>query len=750
MNNIERTNQVYYELYSKRLGTLIIQEPEGWENDTRSFDRDKDSKGITTKTDVSLKFYGNGADFIKTIYTSFGVRENTILTKYQKSVDTISEEWEFKYAQQLDLTTYNEDSRTGRVEINAAEGGLYDEIKARESDDYNILDNQSADGKFIGELADVTKPFQPLVKGIFAESYLKDNNRLGYTVITKTYSESDSYVVRTIPLKVIYNSDEKDVTEPDLGGESYDDIPNHSPTSENEGDDEVTGNHFFEQAEQDKTIRVRLKLVFKIEDFYQRNTYANEFKVALRTSKSVNNVSLLKTHENLPMVSKNGSYYSIDPKTDRNEYTVEFDRIIEVYKGESLSLVFASAYFTALGNGSNTAKTETTLNIAKSWVKIEDQTGYDISTSRCLKPIDLFNRLVAKITSQTNIVRSSIFEEGGEYEKFVVDNGFWARQFPDKIEKEEGEFEEIQFNTSFKDAFKSFCYLEPLCWFVDIVNNQQVIRIEKATYTMQNFIGVKLESVDEIKHKSSKKDWFGNIKLGHNKSLDYEELNGLDEPNGLSLFTTPLKEKQTYEVISKYRFDSIGYELIRRKPFTQYPKEDTTRDNDIWIHDAKIMGSIYTHNRYTDIDYELPKGIFEPETAWNLRLSPMNRLVYGHGYAVKRCLYHFPTEFIRFASSNSNQNLITEKDGFELKEDGKVMIANLGTPKVEATMSTLSFRMTQELEDKFLGFTKIGNNQIPNYFGLIEYKDKGIKRYGRLVKLESSDKSKLTMINARV
>ena len=40
MDNIERNNQVRYELYTRKIGGIIIQEPKGWENDTRSYERD--------------------------------------------------------------------------------------------------------------------------------------------------------------------------------------------------------------------------------------------------------------------------------------------------------------------------------------------------------------------------------------------------------------------------------------------------------------------------------------------------------------------------------------------------------------------------------------------------------------------------------------------------------------------------------------------------------------------------------------
>lgn len=384
---------------------------------------------------------------------------------------------------------------------------------------------------------------------------------------------------------------------------------------------------------------------------------------------------------------------------------------------------------------------------------IEDRTSYEdvVTVSRCIKPIDFFNRIVSKITNETNLVKSSIFEEGGEYEYMVVDNGLFARGFPNEYENSEGTIEKIQFSTSMKEAFDSFNYIEPLCWFTEFVGNKEYLRIEKATYTQQNFIAIDLGNVDGIKNEASKPDFFSEIELGHDKSLDYQEINGLDESNGKSYFSTFVRKNVAkYSVISKYRTDAIPYELTRRKPFDNFPKLDTSRDEHIWIHDAKLVGSTITHNKWQDIFDSQPIGIYDPDTSWNLRLSPMNRLYYGHGYSVKRGLYHYPNKKITFSSSNANQNLITTINGIELAESGFLFIKDVEKPRVEANKTNFTFKMTQEIETILTGSTKINGIYIPNYFGLIKYYEKNEEKYGRLVKLDSSEEAKMTLINARL
>ena len=105
---------------------------------------------------------------------------------------------------------------------------------------------------------------------------------------------------------------------------------------------------------------------------------------------------------------------------------------------------------------------------------------------------------------------------------------------------------------------------------------------------------------------------------------------------------------------------------------------------------------------------------------------------------------------VRFRSSNSNQNLKTVINGFELHEGGNISIGDLEKPRIEAETSSMSFRMTQEIETQLLGFTDIGDDRVPNYFGLIEYLEKGELRYGRLNKLDANKESNLKIQNSRL
>lgn len=751
MKNVERNNQSKHVLFTNLLGQSTIQEPKGWSNDVPSFERNKDSRAILSKTEINLEFYGDGAEWLEMAYKAFGVSEKVFLLKYEKDFLSINEKWKLRYNQQIDMGTYEKDEETGAVKVKATEGGLTEEIMNRKNDKYDLINTLSADGVDIGVLK--TYDFQPTPRDLFFNSLLKDS-QLDYRINSERYKNAYSNSVRTIPLKVVYNPNSA-VFAPANSSSSYNTLTHDQ--DENGVDHTITpyvatgsvesiGDQIVWRSDVAREVDISLSLEFKVSSVYYRHASDKRMWVELRKSSLSGGNDVLQSINELLFLD--------NPHTNLNVLqTVNYSTTVQLAVDESFSIVFHTYadLGTASGLDGATGAMDVYLNVIKSELIVEDSTPYAITKSRCIKPFDLFERLVAKITGENGLFKSSIFDTGGEYEHIVVDNGFWVRGFPDSVTEDDGEVREIQFTTSFDEAFKSFNYLEPLTWFEEIDGGKSVIRIEKATYTMKNFVGIYLESVDKVQEKAKKNEFFSKITIGTKKSLEYEELNGLDETNGKSEFGTHIKyASNDYDITIDYRFDPVGYELARRKPYSTNPKEDTKFDDHIFMHDAKFSVNTYYHKLWADRFDSAPTGIYSPETAWNLWLSPMNRLFYGHGYSINRGLYHYPTKYVRFNSSNANKNLVTVYNGKSLQEGGNFQVSELEKPRIEPLEYEITFNMTQAIEDNIRATTKINGEEVPNYFGLIEFSQRGVKRYARLVKLQAEDEGKLTAISAKL
>lgn len=744
MDNIERIRITKYTLYSDAFGLLLLdQEPKGSRNDKRSTTRDARSRGFNEKISISLEFYGEAADYLSTVYNQYGISERVLLTKYVKDDTSLSEDWKLWYVQEFDFRTFSENKEKGYVTVDAFYGGLQSDINDNRSKKLNIIEDEAINGAPLNTLK--TYPFTPQVRGIYTDSLLRNAPVSNFRINTTTMGGFARFS-RSIPNKVIYNTIPDDVKEAWMADITWNDKVHSDNSVFNVLD---TGNALFYRAEYQRDLDFIIKVRFKVVKLEQKNSSGESMKVRFQqaTYDSDTGQSFYTSQDLLTIADLEAAVGS--------EYTVDITVSRTVYIEQSVGVVFSVE--SALSDG----YLGVYLDVLESQVHIIDKTVYEVTNSRCIKPFDFFDRIIAKITGTEGLFRSDIFGPGGKYEHRVIDNGFFARNFPYEYEDSDGEVKKTQFTTSFQEAFNSLNYMEPLAWWVEVEGNKEVLRIEDAKYTQKNFVGVELTDVSDIVETAAPKDYFAEISIGHKKSVEYEAVNGLEEPNGKSEFVThATRGEGKYSIESSYRTDPIGYELTRRFQFKNFSQKDTKFDRDIWMHDAKFLNETdgYTHNLWDDLDEDgvqlfeyAPKGIYDPETAWNLRFSPMNALFYGHGYSVVRGLYHRPGESIRFVSSNANRSMITKRTGqIELAEDGAIQISDFEKPLIEATKIQMKFDMTQELEEKFFGNIDINTDLIPRIFGLIKFPSENEDVYGRLIRIDSDDEGKLTLQKARL
>lgn len=73
MVNLNYFDRVRYTLYNKVQGSLVIQEPIGWQSDEKELLRHEQYHGIISKFSNSSKFIGSVKDFIQLIYDIEGI-----------------------------------------------------------------------------------------------------------------------------------------------------------------------------------------------------------------------------------------------------------------------------------------------------------------------------------------------------------------------------------------------------------------------------------------------------------------------------------------------------------------------------------------------------------------------------------------------------------------------------------------------------------------------------------------------------
>jgi hypothetical protein len=156
--------------------------------------------------------------------------------------------------------------------------------------------------------------------------------------------------------------------------------------------------------------------------------------------------------------------------------------------------------------------------------------------------------------------------------------------------------------------------------------------------------------------------------------------------------------------------------------------------------------------KFQDDFEEAPTGIFSPETAFNLRLSPINNLL-RHGWYLANGFTKYPYELVRYGSSTANSNLRTKLIGRPAYKENEDVINNeLGKPRFKPEMIEFEHPVNFEILKMIEGFTIINGERVPNLYGLIEFinEENGNIERGYFMNLKPNNEGKWQLITANI
>ncbi len=765
-------NQSYFDrvrfiLQNDNIGSIIIDEPIGWNSDEKELTRHKDYHGIFPKFSNNLKFIGNGYDYLKTIRDVYGINAQVILVKDEKHPKT--DEWTRAYSGYLDMSTYSTEDNKISLKFNS--GGLEVELKSRESESVEITRTKTLDGLPLDPL----KIEQVELDGrrIFLKSVWEaDNaNNASLTVYSddgNTRSESTGF-----PLKLINKSHEEAQS-----------VINQSLGNENEGE---TGMMILANFDRDRTIRVIgndvsfLPIItksdwnwafFKISlvvyengidyDIKERRTI---FWADTNTNHTGVNVSLLDFQRRVGSLS--GSYYI----NTGNRFTINFDEIINVGQGESVALEILIK--SDLRNFvADRARYYVTVNDVKGNLFVEENSFFEKSISKCVLPHEVAERLI-EIYTNKKVLKSDVlgrtdigYPVDGKASLVGLSHGFWIRGFdslPLSTDENQNPFKPL--TTSLKEFMESYSAMHNLGMGIENDGFKEFVRIEELGYFYNRNTTIKLPNqVKKVKRTEAVDYYYSSLEIGYEKGGDYEEAFGLVEYNGKSKFSSIIKViNNTYIKISKYRSDSYGEEFARRKPKLTHGTEDTRYDTDIFANDLKrdSFSNIFKLRKWEDDFEQSPSGTFSPETAYNLRLSPFNCLL-RHGWVIASGLTKYLSDYIRYTSSTANSSLSTKlrtdssylldplhsiSNGNEYSENGDIINLELGRPRYVPEFIEFEHEVNFDINQQLNGFKTIFGKKIPNIYGAVEFiNEYGEREKGFLMNLKPNAKGQWKLL----
>lgn len=700
-------DRVRYTLYNKAQGSLIITEPIGWTTDEKESARHEQYLGMVSRFSNSSGYIGDGREYIQTVYDTEGIQANLFLKREERHPQT--DVWTLTYSGYLDLSTWSTEEKKLSVKFNS--GGMEQSLKSRESEQVEIDRTTSMNGIPIDPVNTVTVDLEG--RRIFLKSKweIKAPNDYG-----NVFVESEDGNVRHnsvgIPYQLVNQSHE-----------SAQSVIIQTNANENHGSN---GMMFFAVSDRRRILDISLNLTFRL-DVNQEDITTAFYNINLtRYGDGINYIPVQRI--NLFSLPNKAAIFAASGRSS----TITWQGQVIVEIGESLAV---EALEKVNLGGPGHAELRINLSNATGELKADEDSFFERSTTKAILPHEFFEKLVEITTNKKKAFYSEYFgrrdigyEKDGPGAYMAVAHGFWIRQF-DKLPiptegppKIDNLFKPL--TASFKDAFQSYDALTPLGVGIERNGNKERVRLEELKYFFNLNTTIRLPGqVNKVKRSVANQYYYSSLEFGSEKAGDYQEAFGLDEYNTKSTFTTVIdRTTETYSKISKFRYDSYGMEFARRKPRTLNDTEDTAYDTDVFIMDLKPGPfGIFQQRKWQDDFEREPTGVFSPETATNLRFSPVNCLL-RHAWWFSGGFKFYPSDYVRYASSGANSRLKTQLiGGLEYAEDGNIMNSELEKARIFPEWVEFEKECTFDINQMVEGSTLLFGKPLLNFYGLVEF-----------------------------
>lgn len=728
-------DRIEYTLKCSKLEPIIITEPVGWKDDQKEYERHTQYHGIIAKFSNSLKFIGTGADYIQFIYDIYGINEEIELIRKERH--PLTDVWTLTYSGYLDLSTWEREKN--RISIKFNSGGIEQLIKSRESESVEVDRLTTLDGKAIPELQTINVELDGRRIFLKTKYEVKENEN---TVLLGCNSDDGNIRNQScgIPLQLI--------------NKSHSESQNVIPQTTGDEIQGQTGMMFFAQSERVRVLKIKGKITFK--SILSVFGSIDNARVQLCLTRYVGSDYLTAVGLRTVLFNWDTNYPAII--LTGLPITINIDTTIVLQKGESLALEF---FQKVDFNDFDGSFWRTIFYDIKSELYVDENSFQEKSKTQAVLYHELGDRLATILTNKKDVFYSDFlgrkdlgYEVDGKASYNAVAHGFWVREFdklpiPSETPKVENLFKPL--TTSFKDYADSLSAVWNTGVGIEKFGFVEKIRIEELSYFYNFNIVTRLPNqVKNVKRSVASEKYYSALNFGYEKGGDYEEACGLDEPNAKSNFTTIINRvKNVYSKISKYRADSYGMEFARRKSKKLNDTEDSKYDDDIWFLDLKFLNGIFKQRKWQDDLEEIPTGIFSPETATNLRLSPLNCLL-RHSWWFGGCFKKYELDSVRYASSTANSQLTTKLIGKpKYAENGNILNSELQRARFIPEEIEFEHVCDFFIMQKINGKTNILGKEIPNFYGLFEFEnERNELERGFLINLKPNGKGKWKLIKA--
>lgn len=753
MSRIQPTysDRVRYILQHDETGFLKVQEPIGWRDDDNEFVRHKTYHGINVQLTNKLEFVDNGANYISEVFLTYGIKARIRLVKDERNPRT--DVWTRSYDGFLDLSTYERKDNIVSIKFNSS--NLLTVLKSRESEKFEITRTETINGTLLDPLK--TDIIALNGRRIFLKSLLETDPEQSVSTF-QIESDTGNWRWGTLGINttVTYQSDIRtQAVFPNSGEEIGGGVADRARVEQ----------LFYADNDRDKTLDIKINASFNLEITELSDTNAsNEFLQVViaeytnSTDYDIVDRQVLQTFSGL----SEGKVFQVNIDWEDKSYYLK--------KGNSLS--FQVYWGAELGDGFfTTGQYRVSLSDIQNTIKIDEDSFWEASQCEFVLPHEFFDRLSTVITNRNNAFYSEVlgrvdlgYSENGDSAYLGITNGFWIRGFNENTNVIGEDGEEVNLykppSTSVKEALTSYFATRNLGLGIEKIGFQERFRIEPLEFFYNRNVLIHLGKeingkfeylqVNNVTRSVASEYYYQGLDFGYEKFEQYEEAVGLDEYNIKSTFFTTIDvlDNKYKRGLSKYRADSYGIEFARRKPENLFPTEDTNYDKHVFFLDAKEgITDVYEQRVWQDDFEKQPTGVFSPDTAHNLRLSPVNMLL-KHERFISSGLTKYPNDYIRYASSEGNSELKTQQNGREeFAENGDILNSQLSSPRYIPEYIEFEYEVDFDLLQQVKGTTIVLGKEIQNVYGLVQFKnEKNQNEKGYLINLKPNGVGKWKLL----
>lgn len=251
---------------------------------------------------------------------------------------------------------------------------------------------------------------------------------------------------------------------------------------------------------------------------------------------------------------------------------------------------------------------------------------------------------------------------------------------------------------------------------IERVNGRERVRVEPLAYWYQGKRMMRLNHILGIKKSVGGDLMYNTIEGGIDKWKNVKS-SDLDEFNAKREWLTPITQvKKTLSLRSPYITSGSSIEYARR---IDDKKQDSDVDNDNFVIAVHRDGGNFVPD--TNEAFASASGIVDPETAYNLKLSPA-RCLRRNGSLIRSFLERYKDQKISFTFGEANSalftRLTTESIGFF--ENDPIAIDTLEPPRFLAEIYSLRAKLTTD-QMKALNNVNVADQE--NVWGFIEFSE---------------------------